>query len=114
MTGTPGDGGAAVGGGVAPGDQLRGGQREVGGHPAPAAATASSLHRQSKVSRAATNHQRSFHIRGEGPYQDLYANQPYVQLSVFGCKSGKDLLRGCENFGEGSFAALKVTQYPPV
>ena len=68
MTGTPGDGGAAVGGGVAPGDQLRGGQREVGGHPAPAAATASSLHRQSKVSRAATNHQRSFHIRGDGPY----------------------------------------------
>ena len=102
MTGTPGDGGAAVGGGVAPGDQLRGGQREVGGHPAPAAATASSLHRQSKVSRAATNHQRSFHIRGEGPY---YANQPYV----FGCKSSKGLLSGCENFGEGSFAALKVT-----
>ena len=68
MTGTPGDGGAAVGGGVAPGDQLRGGQREVGGHPAPAAAAAASLHRQSKVSRAATNHQRSFHIRGDGPY----------------------------------------------
>ena len=71
MTGTPGDGGAAVGGGVAPGDQLRGGQREVGGHPAPAAA-ASSLHRQSKASRAATNHQRSFHIRGEGPYCRTY------------------------------------------
>ena len=70
MTGTPGDGGAAVGGGVAPGDQLGGGQREVGGHPAPAAAT--SLHRQSKVSRAATNQQRSFHIRGEGPYCRTY------------------------------------------
>ena len=50
MTCNPGDAGAAVGGGVAPGDQLGGGQREVGGHPVPAAAaTPASLHKQSKV-----------------------------------------------------------------
>ena len=84
MTCNPGDAGAAVGGGVAPGDQLGGGQREVGGHPVPAAAaTPASLHKQSKVTRAANEPSAKFSQSRRRPLLGPMLANPMVSIVFY-------------------------------